>query len=86
MCILRGGVGRRYLARHVGQQSKTDNMKKKLNKHDFGGKHAETYQKECDCGETVEVSTQEDSFPEYYTDVYVRCKCGKSVAFSLPVN
>ncbi len=56
--------------------------------NDFGSDYAQTYAKTCEnCGETIEVSTQkEGSGPEYYTDVYVRCSCGHSVHFSLPVN
>ena len=54
--------------------------------YDFGGSHAQTYSKTCTCGRVIEVSTQQDRDPEYYTDIYVKCECGKSVAFSLPVN
>lgn len=54
--------------------------------YDFGGSCAETYEAVCECGERVEVSTQQDCDPEYYADVYVKCSCGRSVYFSLPVN
>ena len=54
--------------------------------YDFGSKFAQTYKETCSCGNEVEVSTQTDNNPEYNTEVYVRCKCGKSVAFLLPVN
>ena len=54
--------------------------------YDFGGKFACTYSKICECGRKIEVSTQKDEFPEYHTDVFVRCVCGKSVKFELPVN
>lgn len=56
------------------------------NGYDFGGRFAQTYTNQCECGEEVEVSTQEDNNPEYLTTVFVRCKCGKSVKFNLPVN
>lgn len=32
------------------------------------------------------VLTQKDSFPEYYTNVYVQCSCGEYLHFELPVN
>jgi len=54
--------------------------------YDFGGKFSEVYSGICECGNIIEVSTQEDGNPEYYTDVYVKCSCGESVKFSLPVN
>ena len=54
--------------------------------YDFGGEFAQTYKAECECGNQIEVSTQKDESPEYYTDVFVKCACGKSVKFSLPVN
>lgn len=54
--------------------------------YDFGAKCAQTYTHKCECGHIVEVSTQKDNCPEYYTEVVVRCPCGKSVKFDLPVN
>jgi hypothetical protein len=54
--------------------------------YDFDGEFAQTYTEKCDCGEVIEVSTRKDECPEYYTEVYVKCKCGKSVSFMLPVN
>ena len=54
--------------------------------YDFGGKFAQTYKEECECGRVIEVSTQTDREPEYYTEVFVKCECGKSVFFLLPVN
>jgi len=54
--------------------------------YDFGGEFAQTYKEECECGKVIEVSTQEDENPEYHTAVFVKCDCGKSVCFSLPVN
>jgi hypothetical protein len=56
------------------------------NVYDFGSKYAQTYKEKCECGNEIEVSTQTDNHPEYKTDVFVKCKCGKSVRFSLPVN
>lgn len=46
------------------------------------------YIKACEyCGEIIEVQTQSDNFPEYYTLIFVRCyKCGSLVSFELPVN
>lgn len=61
-------------------------MSEELDMYDFGSRFAQAYSEQCECGETIEVSTQTDNMPEYYTDVYVRCKCGKSVCFTLPVN
>jgi len=54
--------------------------------YDFGGEFAQTYAQTCECGEIIEVSTQRDRGPEYYATVYVKCACGKSVLFELPVN
>ena len=54
--------------------------------YDFGSEYAETYTEKCACGREIEVSTQRDRGPEYYTSVYIRCTCGLSVSFSLPVN
>ncbi len=54
---------------------------------DFGGEYAQTYTSKCSkCGKVFEVSTQDDDRPEYYTDIYIRCDCGNSVEFILPVN
>lgn len=57
-----------------------------MDMYDFGGEFSQEYKKACECGNIVEVSTQKDECPEYYTDVYVKCVCGKSVKFQLPVN
>ena len=54
--------------------------------YDFGSEYAQTYTETCSCQREIEVSTQRDNNPEYYTEMFVRCTCGKSVAFSLPVN
>ncbi len=57
-----------------------------MHMYDFGGKFGEVHTKTCDCGKEISVSTQRDESPEYYTTVFVKCDCGKSVEFSLPVN
>ncbi len=45
------------------------------------------YTKNCElCGLKLEVFTQADNDPEYYTDIYVRCNCGEYIHFELPVN
>lgn len=56
------------------------------NMYDFGSEYAQTYKGKCECGNEIEVSTQRDDCPEYKTDVFVKCRCGKSVGFLLPVN
>ena len=57
-----------------------------MNSYDFGGRAAQTYTKVCDCGRTIDVSTQQDRYPEYTTLIFVKCVCGNSVEFKLPVN
>lgn len=55
--------------------------------YDFGSDVAQTYEEECQYGEKIYISAQEDKCPEYYTNIYVKCnKCGASVEFHLPVN
>lgn len=54
--------------------------------YEFGSRYAQTYEATCKCGKRVEVSTQKDKKPEYYTEIHIRCVCGESVAFTLPVN
>lgn len=54
--------------------------------YNFGSECSQTYKEKCECGNEIEVSTQKDECPEYYAEVYVKCKCGKAVEFSLPVN
>jgi len=54
--------------------------------YDFGDDCACTYTGTCECGNVIEVSTQQDDGAEFITTVYVRCSCGKSVRFELPVN
>ena len=57
-----------------------------MDNYDFGNEYSQTYIETCSCGRKIEISTQRDRKPEYYTEIFVRCTCGKSVAFSLPVN
>ena len=54
--------------------------------YDFGDEFAQTYKEKCTCGKTIEVSTQKEECPESYTTIYVKCDCGESVCFILPVN
>ena len=54
--------------------------------YDFGCEFSEVYCESCVCGKVIEVSTQKDEGPECYTEVFVKCECGESVSFSLPVN
>ena len=55
--------------------------------YDFGSKYAQTYTEVCPgCGKQFQVSAQRDQSPEYITDVFVKCDCGESVQFNLPVN
>jgi len=45
------------------------------------------YKESCKyCGKEHIICTQRDDSPEYYTDVYIKCSCGKFVEFNLPVN
>lgn len=46
-----------------------------------------SYVKKCPCCELDQVVfTQQDSYPEYYTNIYLRCQCGEYIHFELPVN
>ena len=54
--------------------------------YDFDDTYSQTYTEECECGTIIEVATQKDNSPEYQTQIVVRCQCGKSVEFLLPVN
>jgi hypothetical protein len=54
--------------------------------YDFGSEFSQEYKQTCSCGNKIEVSTQKDNDPEYYSEIFVKCKCGKSVRFDLPVN
>ncbi len=65
----------------------TDKHSNTRDPYDFGGYASEIYTGQCKgCGRVIEVSTQEEICPEYYADVFVRCTCGDSVGFVLPVN
>jgi hypothetical protein len=45
------------------------------------------YEEECSCcGLKKQILTQEDSFPEYYTEIYTQCQCGEYIEFRIPVN
>lgn len=44
------------------------------------------YFSDCSCGKKYKVLTQKDNFPEYHTEIYLQCDCGKYVEFILPVN
>jgi len=55
--------------------------------YDFGKEFAQTYRSKCvKCGRVIEVSAQRYNEPEYRTVIYVKCQCGGSVEFVLPVN
>ena len=54
---------------------------------DFGGDVAQTYTETCKgCNTDTQVSTQQDRCSEYATLIYVKCRCGESVRFNLPVG
>jgi len=38
------------------------------------------------CGIEQEILTQMDSYPEYETEIYLKCQCGEYIEFILPVN
>jgi len=61
-------------------------MDKKADIFDFGSKYSQTYKTTCECGKVFEISTQQDIDPEYHSDIFIRCDCGKSVKFTIPVN
>ena len=45
------------------------------------------YTQKCTgCGKEHIVYTQQDSNPEYHTQVYIVCECNEMVEFNLPVN
>ena len=45
------------------------------------------YVKECEiCGIEQTILTQRGNFPEYETEVYLKCQCGEFIEFILPVN
>ena len=62
-------------------------LRRSKSAYDFGGELAQTYTGRCRCGNKISLSTQQDrDSAEYRTTVYVRCLCGRSVKFTLPVN
>ena len=53
----------------------------------FGMDWRQVYVEKCRCGSILELITQADEDPEYYTNVFVLCsKCKEYVHFKLPVN
>lgn len=55
--------------------------------YEFGSKYSQEYKSKCKkCNKEIIVSTQKDECPEYYVDVFVKCSCGGSAQFRLPVN
>lgn len=55
--------------------------------YDFDKEESQTYSGKCNkCGHITLVSTQKDRCPEYYSDIFVKCDCGGSIKFKLPVN
>ena len=54
--------------------------------YDFGCEFSQVYKKVCACSKEITISSQKDCHPEYYTDIFVKCDCGRSIPFSLPVN
>ncbi len=57
------------------------------NLYDFGGEFSQEYTETCSkCGKAFTVSTQIDNNPEYHTEIYIKCDCGNSIEFILPVN
>ncbi len=55
--------------------------------NEFGSFGSDVYIETCKgCGEDIEVSAQRYAPSEYTTDIHVRCRCGESVHFEIPVN
>jgi hypothetical protein len=45
------------------------------------------YIKKCPyCYIEQKILTQHDNFPEYHTEVFLKCQCGEYIEFILPVN
>ena len=57
-----------------------------VKKEEFNMEYEQIYTQFCECKREHTIITQKDSWPEYYTDVYVVCDCGNCVHFNLPVN
>lgn len=46
-----------------------------------------SYKKKCSCCDLEqEILTQRDNYPEYETEIYLKCQCGEFIEFILPVN
>lgn len=49
--------------------------------------HRYLYVEQCPCcALKQEILTQDDDFPEYHTEIYLKCQCGEFIEFILPVN
>lgn len=58
-----------------------------MNIEEISEGYREAYIQECACcGSKQKILTQKDSFPEYYTEIYLECVCGEYLLFELPVN
>lgn len=44
------------------------------------------YISSCSCTKEYIVLTQKNDFPEYETEIFIKCDCGEFVFFKLPVN
>lgn len=83
------GMSRRETMSETFEESRKqiDNMDLNEWSKDFDGKQSQVYKERCKwCGRLHKISTRRDNHPEYYTDIYLKCKCGESVHFKLPVN
>ncbi len=55
--------------------------------HEIPKEYRYEYSKKCEvCDMESTLLTQNDNYPEYDTDVYLRCTCGNHILFELPVN
>lgn len=62
-------------------------LNEQIGKAAIKSEHAQTYRAACNqCGREVEVVTQQNNDPEYYTEIHVKCQCGGAAKFELPVN
>ncbi len=60
-------------------------MKKSEFKEKF--KNEYEYVEKCSyCGNDITFFTQRDNDPEYYTNIWIECKCGEMKQCTLPVN
>lgn len=72
---------------NVNQGILMKSKKIKMNKDDLNKSSLSKYIQKCKwCGVDLEVFTQKDEDPEYYTNIYIICMCGECVHFRLPVN